>query len=390
MKILQINKFFFQKGGSERYYFALRELLQNHGHKVIDFSMQHPDNLPSPDAEFFSSQIDYSEKQKKLRMALKFISNNEAAKKLEQLVRLEKPDVAHLHNIHHQLTPAITKTLKKFEIPIVQTVHDYQPICPNYLLYTNGAVCTRCKKHKYYACLLHKCVQHSYMKSALAMLEMSYNRCLDNYLQYVDALIAPSKFMFNTLREWGIKNKLYQIYNFVEPPIPTKVYLADYFLYFGRLSKEKGLMTLFSAFKQLPGKKLIVAGDGPLSKELNKIKSPNIKLVGYKEAAELSALIQQAQAVIVPSEWCENNPYSVLETKALKKWIIAANIGGLPELINPRKNGTLFTPGSTEELKKIIENYKYQAGQELENQYTSKFHYKKIMHVYKTVCLEQK
>lgn len=386
MRILQVNKFFYEKGGSEKYFFNLIKLLEEQGNEVISFSMQHQKNKKSKYSKYFIPEINYHSYKNIFSKAHKFIKNKQAQEYLEKLISKTKPEIAHLHNIHHQLTPAITETLKKHNIPIVQTAHDYQIICPSYLLYTKNAVCQRCKPQRYYQCVFNKCVGNSILKSKLAMFEMYYNRKYRDYLKHLSVVICPSKFQAELFKAWGVKTKIKQLYNFTAIKPLDNIEQKDYYLYFGRLSRGKGLTTLVKTFKQLPQKKLQIVGTGSLAVSLKKIAkdAKNINFLGYKSGDTLTKIIQQAHSIIIPSELYDNNPLVALESLSLNKWVIAADIGGLTELIKPGENGELFKAGDVKALKAAL-NKKQGTGQKSQDQYNKESHYQQLMEIYEQV-----
>ncbi len=276
---------------------------------------------------------------------------------MEQLIKDTKPDIVHLHNIYYHLSPSILLVLKKYKIPVVMTLHDYKMICPNYKLYTQSAICERCRKHKYYQAIAHRCVFDKTMPSAMAALEMSVHKIWGVYKKNIDLFISPSEFLKKKFGEWGIENKIEVVPNFISPSLRVACEAishspCDYLLYFGRLTEEKGLLTLIWAMKQLPDIKLRIVGDGPLKEKLqNLVDMPdNIQLVGYKSGDELAREIVGARAVVIPSEWYENYPMSALEAISYGKPIIAANIGGLPEIVRDQKSGLLFQSGNASDL----------------------------------------
>ena len=196
MKILMVNKFYYIKGGSETYYFSLKNLLEKNGHEVIDFSMEDEKNFESKYSKFFVNNVDYNKEQSifsKMKEAKKIIYSTEAKKKLELLIKETKPDIAHLHIFQHQLSLSILDVLKKYNIPIVYTAHDLKMICPNYKMLTHGEICERCKDGKYYNCLKYKCLKDSMAKSGVAMMEAYINKCRKAY-DKIDYIISPSKF----------------------------------------------------------------------------------------------------------------------------------------------------------------------------------------------------
>ena len=156
MKILLANKYFFMNGGSESVFFQERGFLMREGHHVIDFSMQDPRNFPSPYAGYFVSSVEYKgtadamRPREKLKLAANLVHNREAVCKLRALIEQEKPDIAHLHNIYHQLTPAVIGVLKKAGIPVVMTLHDYKLVCPTYLMMRENAPCDACGGRRFW------------------------------------------------------------------------------------------------------------------------------------------------------------------------------------------------------------------------------------------------
>jgi glycosyltransferase involved in cell wall biosynthesis len=127
-----------------------------------------------------------------------------------------------------------------------------------------------------------------------------------------------------------------------------------YFLFFGRLSYEKGVKTLLEAFKTLPQCKLKIVGTGPKEDELkafvkcNDMK--NVVFLGYKHGKELSDLVSNAYFAIVPSEWYENNPMTIIESYSAGTPVIGAKIGGIPEIVVEGKTGYQFKSGDSDEL----------------------------------------
>jgi glycosyltransferase involved in cell wall biosynthesis len=399
MKILQINKFFYRKGGAEALFLDLIDLLEANGHEVISFSMKDAKNQPSKYADYFVDAVDFNIKEgiaRDLKKAGHLIYSVEAKNKLEKLILATKPDIAHLHNIAHQISPSIISVLKKHKIPIVQTLHDYEIICPNYKLFTEGAPCERCKIHKYHEAIIHRCLKNSYSFSALAALELSVHKLIRVY-DKVNQFIAPSKFLANKIISWNIpEKKLIQLYNFLD----AKEYKpnfepGEYIVYFGRLERDKGIMTLVAALKDLPNIKLKILGDGELMEEIKNKKLNNIELVGYKKKEELKEIVSQSRFAILPSEIYENNPISVLEAFALGKPVIGAKSGGIPELVRDNKTGFIFEPGDAQDLQEKI-SYLYdkrekiiemgRAGRRLvEEEFSPQIHYQKLIEIYKNL-----
>jgi glycosyltransferase involved in cell wall biosynthesis len=364
MNILFINKFHYLKSGCERHYFDLAEMLAKNGHKVKHFSMLHPNNFNSPDSPYFIDNIDFDNNN--FLSPLKFIYNWQAAGNLKKLLKQEKVDIAHLHNIAHQLTPAIIRVLKKNNIPVVMTLHDYKLFCPNYQLFTRGKYCEKCISGNYFNCTSNKCIKDSTLKSLLGSIEAYINNKIFKFYEGVDQFIAPSQFMADMAERSGVpKDKIKVLYNFTNINDNfSQNNPGEYLLYFGRLSSEKGVEILIEAMSFVDSK-LKIAGDGPdLEKLKNLVKIKNlenkVELVGQRNSQEIAGLVSNAKAVVIPSVWTENMPLSMLEAMAGGKVVLASDSGGMKEIINDGVNGYLFDSGNINDLalkiNKVISN----------------------------------
>lgn len=400
LKILQINKFYFLKGGSERYLFDLSKILEVAGHQVIPFAMRDEKNWPSSYREYFSEPMDLHKFS--LKNIFKIFFNWDARRRLEELINRTKPDLAHLHIISYQLSPSVIAVLKRRNIPIVMTLHDYSPICPNAKLFTRGGLCERCRGGKYYHCFLNKCSHNSYGQSFLAMLESYVNLRWLKVYENVDLFIAPSQFVKDVGVKFGLpENKIKVINHFIEINNNFQdVSSSNYILYFGRLDPGKGISVLLEAMRHVNQRiSLKLVGVGPDYKKLkNEIERLNlsgrVELLGSKYGDELLVLIQGALAIIVPSILPESMGYSALESLAMGKIVIASRIGGLSEIIQDGENGFLFKAGDSDELAKKI-NLAVERDESIKNMennakksvsgLTPENHYEKIMELYKKI-----
>jgi glycosyltransferase involved in cell wall biosynthesis len=359
MKILLINKFFYNRGGCEKVFFDTSSILERYGHKVMVFSMSAPENFNSEYSKYFVSNVEFEGSKSlkdKVRSSLRLIYSIEARKRLGELIKFERPDIVHLHNIYHHLSPSIIPELKKFKLPVVMTLHDYKLVCPIYTMLHLGKPCEQCKNKSFYRCFLGKCCKNSYMKSFLAASESYLYGAINNVYSWIDSFISPSIFLKDKFADMGFKRPINVLNNFID----TDKYEPEYkshdnsVIYYGRLSAEKGLMTLIDAVRGLKIN-LKIFGTGPLQpqieKRLSDEKINNIKLFGFKEHEELIPEIKKSLFTIIPSEWYENNPLSVIESFALGKPVLGSRIGGIPELVKDHYSGLTFEPGNMEDLK---------------------------------------
>lgn len=364
MRVLQINKFFFQFGGVERYMFGLSDLLRSHGHDVDFFAMRHPRNLPSAQSSYFVSHIEYRNTTwfRKLRWLPRTIGKTvysfESKRRLRALVRARRPDVAHVHLISHQISPSILDVLRDERIPTVQTVHEYKLVCPSYHLYLHDRheICERCLGGRYYHAVLQRCLHGSLAGSGLAAAAQYIHRGLKLYEKNIDLFLAPSQFLADKLVEGGLPpdkirvRPLWIDYETYEPRYEPGPYL----MFFGRLSPEKGLMTLLRAMAEMPDVPLRVVGEGPERPVLGEwIRSrglTNVTFEGFQDGARLRELIRGGALTVLPSLWYENSPLAVYESHASGKPVVASRIGGIPELVDDGATGYLVDPGDVRQL----------------------------------------
>ncbi len=364
MNVLQCNKFYFLRGGTEAYLFLLTRLLEERGHRVVPFAMQHPENVRSPFAPYFVSGVEPAETLaaarpgRMLALAARTLYSREARRRIAALLDHARPDVAHVHNIYHQLSPSILLELRRRGIRTVMTLHDYKLVCGNYQMLTRDGPCERCLGGWHYQATLQRCVKDSLAASLLASIEMYTHGALRFYTATVEEFICPSRFLLGRMKAGGIPaDRLVHLPNFIDPTAyePRRTW-GEYVVYYGRLSAEKGTHVLLEAMRRLPRLQLVIAGSGPEEARLRHTAAdlPNVRFAGFLERPALTALVREALCTVLPSLWYENCPLSVLEAFALARPVVASAIGGLPELVEDGITGRLVPPGDAMRLAEAL------------------------------------
>ena len=362
MKICYLNNYYYIRGGAERVMCDEGDLLRKAGHQVSFFSQRHPLNFPCEDAEYYPPYIDPTRLSPlgRLRHAPRIAYNVATYRRLQQFVQAESPQLFHAHNIYGGLTTAVFDLAARYQIPAVMTVHDYKLICPSYLSLNHGHICERCLGGRFYHCLLTRCHKSNLAASLTYCAESYFNRWFKKYAT-VRYLISPSRFMADRLlaNHFAPERVLYMPNAIAADRITPALGGGAYALYTGRLSPEKGLFTLLRAVAPLD-LPLGIAGDGPLRPALEAFVDEHhlherVTFHGYQTGEALQQLYQQAAFCVVPSEWYENAPMTVLEAFAYGKPVIGANIGGIPEMIEHGKTGLLFPAGDVDALRACLE-----------------------------------
>lgn len=393
MKILLANKFYYRRGGDCIYMLNLEKLLKAHGHEVAVFAMDYPENLDTPWKKYFPKNMS------KLMAFTRPFGAHEVKSKFKKLLDDFKPDVVHLNNVHTQLSPVIAELAHQRGIKVVWTLHDYKLLCPRYDCLKNGkTICETCFSGDKKACLDNKCMKGSKLASFIGYKEaVTWNR--ERLEASTDVFICPSQFMANKMVQGGFsKSKMQTLCNFIDVEkckfsstddtdytddvelLPKK---EDYYCFIGRLSHEKGAKTLIEAANQLPYKLLIIGG-GPLIEELKSVAHTDIKFVGFKQWDDIKQLVGKARFSVIPSEWYENNPLSVIEAQCLGTPVLGANIGGIPELTD-----YTFSSGNIADLILKIEkmwNSKLdyqQIASDAQHRYDAETYYDKLINIYK-------
>ncbi|MBN1638049.1 MAG: glycosyltransferase family 4 protein [Ignavibacteriales bacterium] len=409
LKILMINKYYFVKGGSESYFFELKEILEKRGHKVIPFSMQHPNNYHTEFKRYFVNHIDFNHSSllKKLiespRITGRIIYSWHSRAQIEKLINKHKPDIAHLHMIDHQISPSILDSLNKYGIPVIQTVHQYKLICPNYLLYIpyKNQICEKCINGVGLHPIFEKCHKNSRLFGAILVLENIIHRRIKIYNK-VNFFHAPSEFMKNKLIAGGIPAHkiLKHFYTIKLDDFPFYQESNDLFVYLGRLTKEKGVLTLLKAMVKLRRSQLIIVGDGPQRSELEKFmfdrELKNVMFVGNKTKQEVRQILAKAKFVVVPSEWYDNSPLVIYESFAMGKPVIGSDLGGISELIDGTV-GLKFEAGNVDDLyekmllllnsPKLTKEFGLNARKKAERMFDPNDHYQWLHEVYQNMLI---
>jgi glycosyltransferase involved in cell wall biosynthesis len=374
---------------------ATEQLLKARGHEVAVFSMHHPDNLSSPWERYFPAEVSFSgtSVSGRIRAAERIFCARDVATHFTRLLNDFNPDVVHLHNIHSYLSPVVAQVARRRGLRVVWTMHDYKLICPAYTCLRAGRPCEACFSRKS-GVFRHACMKGSRAASLLAWMEALYwNR--KKLERLTDRFISPSSFLKEKMVSAGFRAEQIEVLpNFMHRPTPPPAGKGAYYCYTGRLSAEKGVATLLDAARRLPFP-LKVIGGGPLLDSLRKqFPQTHIEFTGQLPAEQLLPAVQQAQFLVMPSVWYENNPFSVIEALCLGTPVLGANIGGIPELIEDGVNGMLFEPGDPEDLTDHILNMQHAAfarqtiARQAQQRFSAGNHFEHLLEIYQNKLSE--
>lgn len=404
--LLSVNNYHYYRGGAETVFLEHNRMFEHEGWKVVPFAMKHERNLPTPWSEYFVDEIEFGERyslSQKLLRAPRVIYSMQARQRLGRLLDATRPDICHAHNIYHHISPSILGLLREREVPVVLTLHDLKIACPAYNMLTHDGICERCRGGRLYNVALHRCIKGSGTLSAIVMLEAVLHRLIGSYTRCVSRFVVPSRFYAKKLQEWGLPAGMFRhVPNFVDVTQYEPRYLAgDRILFFGRLSREKGLQTLVRAAVEARCK-LAIAGTGPELETLRQLvaqSGADVEFLGFLTGRALHKAVREARAIVLPSEWYENAPMSVLEAYALGKPVIGARIGGIPELVQQDVTGIQFQSGNVSSLAEALSRIQQCADPELavmgregrrwvEREFTADIYRERILAVYRELGVD--
>ena len=335
----------------------------------------------------------------KISSAFRAIYSFSSARKVSKMIRQFKPDIIHIHNLFFIASPSVIFAAHKHKVPVVLTVHNYRLICANALLLRNGEVCELCTQKKFpLSGTRYKCYRNSAMESALVTSITGIHKLFNTWQKKIHTYITLNDFSRTKLLHSSLNippGKIITKPNFVPDPGDGNTHRENFFLFAGRIVKEKGVHVLAKAFATMPENKIIIIGDGPEKDLLQRQFSsfPNIVFEGQLEKKLVTDHMKRCKAFICPSIWYEGAPLTIIEAFATGTPVIASRLGSMRESITDGFNGLHFTPGDAADLcaktrllvtKTEDNSTLYQnARQTYVEKYHADIHYNAILKIYK-------
>jgi glycosyltransferase involved in cell wall biosynthesis len=365
MRVLHVNKFLYRRGGAESYMLDLASRQAASGHEVEFFSTRHPENEPSPFEAFFPEYIELNPPptswSERTRAAARVLYSRSAEVGFARVLDLYRPDIVHLHNIYHHLSPSVLRPLRPRAVPAVMTLHDFKLACPTHRFMANGRVCEACVPRRFFMASLKRCHGGSLSMSTLNGVELAAHTLFRMY-DPINLFVCPSRFMVEKMTASHVfPARLRWISNFVDAStIEPKRAPGGGVVYAGRLSEEKGVETLVRAAPEVDAQ-VDVVGDGPdragLERLAERIGARNVSFHGHVSSDGVHQLVREAAVGVMPSIGYENAPMGILEAFACGVPVVGTAHGGIPELIDPGVDGDLVAPGDEAGLARSLNRF---------------------------------
>jgi glycosyltransferase involved in cell wall biosynthesis len=404
MRILYCNKYNFPFSGTEAYLFEVMELMRSRRHDVALFSMADPRGEPTRYDHHFVSHIDFKSQAVGLpdcaRKAAHALYSTEARKKLREMILDFRPDVAHVRNIYHHLSPSIFWELRAQKVPVLYHLNDFKLICPSYNMVSRGVACEKCHGGKFLNVVTEGCYNGPPGSAWVLAAEAYAHKWMRTHEKCVDRFLAPSQFVKDKLTENGWDaSRIDVLQHFQRIPDQTPFNFGSDapILYFGRLSAEKGIADLVRAMQRVPEIRLFVAGDGPQRSELEQLtrdlRLTNVSFTGHLSGAALDSLIASARFTVLPSRAYETMGKSILESFASGRAVVASDLGSRRELVRGGQTGLLFRAGDIDQIAHVISQLYHapevaarmgsEAREFVRTNHSQEKHYVKLMGIYR-------
>lgn len=364
MKILHVNKFVYRRGGAEGYMMDVAAIQKRLGHDVAFFGMEHVENIPTRYSKYFPSSVDFGAEHasvlQRIELTGRMLYSKSARAGMAAVLDDFEPDVVHLNNIYHQLSPSILAPINRRGITSVLTLHDYKLACPTYQFLAGGEICQACLGGKFSNAVRKRCNRGSLAASLASATELAIHTKLSLYGS-VDLFLCPSLFLKDQMESAGVfPDRLRHNPNFVDI---SETFATDApgqgVVYFGRLSEEKGVDVLIDAVAAI-GERLRIAGTGPAEQTLKDQAirvGADVEFLGRLSKKALHDVVRASRVSALPARWYENQPLSVLESYACGVPVVASSLGGLPEIVIDGETGTLVPHNDVDALAKELSRY---------------------------------
>lgn len=339
MKIAYAFNYYQLHGGENMWYHSEPDLFRARGHEVVIYSRDNKD-------------IESYSQLQKANLFWKVAWSRQTYDEFRVLLKRERPDIVHVYNTLALISPSIFYACRDEGIPVVQTTYNYRLVCPAATLLRDGKVCEECIDHSLLRAVRHKCYRGSTLQSASLAGLYAIHRLMGTWEKVVSGFIVPTPFMRDKLSQGGVpQEKIFVKPNWHDPDPGMRTEDGRDCLFVGRLSEEKGIRTVIEAWRTTPGlPKVRIIGDGPLKddvvEKLSGAMASPAEYLGRKSHEEVIAEMKRALCFLLPSEWYEAFPHTILEAYACGVPIVASDIGTLRDVIQDGETGALYESGN--------------------------------------------
>jgi glycosyltransferase involved in cell wall biosynthesis len=382
MRVLLVHNRYQQAGGEDTVFSQEVDLLRDHGHDVLEYV---EDNRRIDEIGLSAA-------------AVRSVWSSGTRLRLRELIRKERPELAHFHNIFPLVSPSAYWACREGGIPVVQTLHNYRLLCAAALFFRAGRPCEDCLgKRLLWPGVFHGCYRGSRLETAGVTMMLETHRLLGTWRNKVDLFVALSEFSRRKFIEGGLSETQIAVKpNFVHPDPGTGRAKGEFALFMGRLSAEKGIGVLLKAWRGLPGIPLAICGEGPMQDHVREFVEARpewqIQVYGALARRDVFEMMKRARFLVFPSTYYESFPMVIAEALACGLPAICTDIGAAPDIVESGRTGLHFRSGDPHSLADAVSRLWDQPSQaramgvearaEYLKKYTAEANYTRLMDLY--------
>ncbi len=295
-----------------------------------------------------------------LKTAVRTIWSTESFQRIRAALRMGRFDILHVQNFFPLWSPSVYYAAAQCGVPVVQTLRNYRLMCVNSTFFRENRACEDCLgKFAPWAGIRHACYRNNRAGSAVVAAMIGLHKLRGTWRNRVNSYIALTEFARQKYIAGGLPAESIVVKpNFLHPAPASGNGAGGYALVVGRMSAEKGIMTMLAAWKiarnPLP---LKIVGDGPLAETVatEAASMPAVQYLGRQSPDEALELMRHAALLVFPSQCYEGMPRTIIESFAAGTPVVASNIGAMASMIVPEETGFHFSPGNAAELRDRID-----------------------------------
>lgn len=383
--ILIVHNYYQIPGGEDTVVANEKKMLEKHEHKVILYSRN-------------NAELKQMSKRQKIFLPITTVFNPRTYREIKKLIKQGNIDVVHVHNTLNLVSPAVYYAARRMKVPVVQTIHNFRLLCPGATFYRDGHICEDCVEHGLRCAVKHSCYRGSKIQTLACVLSTTFHRITGiygkiNYICLTD---------FNRKKLLELKQikpeRVFVKPNFIESKNEciSENDRKDQFVFAGRLDKLKGIDFLFEAWKRMGegAPKLIVCGTGPMEewcKSFIRQNDVNIEMLGFVPNGEALKIIANSRALVLPTQWYEGFPMSIVEAFSVGTPVICSDLGNTGSIVEEGITGAKFIADDIEEIIFAVRRCRgmcKKAFNEYQKKYTEKINYRQLVAIYKGCTYE--
>jgi glycosyltransferase involved in cell wall biosynthesis len=385
MKIVLVHNQYQQPGGEDVVFDQERQLLENAGHQVVAYRRSNLEAAPYTGIG-------------RLKLVPRMIWAEDTCTEFAKLVGAENPDIIHIHNTFHMISPSIYSVCRELRVPVVQTLHNYRWLCPAGTFFRSGKSCEECIDHSLLRSIRYGCYRDSRPATASVALMLAVHRGLHTWDKSVTYYIAPTEFARTKFLQAGFSaKKMFVKPNFIHPDPRPGDGDGNCALFAGRLSPEVRVDMLLNAWSRLRNViPLVIIGDGPerpkLEEQVARLRLTNVTFQGHLPREKVIDAMHRARFLVFSSECYQTFALTIAESFACRIPVICSRMGVMQEIVEDGRTGLHFTPGSADDLAEKVDwawdnpsrvrAMGQEARREYETKYTAERNYPLLMDIY--------